>query len=312
MKKISVVLCTFNGEKYIYEQLKSIENQSLQPFELIIVDDNSTDSTINKIKTYMEKSKLNIRCVKNTKRKGVVKNFEYAISIANGDYIALSDQDDVWLKDKLKWSLCKMMDMERNNDDIPILIHTDMKVVDENLHTLDESFMNCEGIENKINDPSKYICVHNYVTGCTTLLNKKAVELILPFPNYVLMHDWWIAFAISMVGRIGFINSPTVLYRQHGCNVLGAHKYISIKGLYNAFKFKNRLKRIEDILHQLKEISNYKNKLFIQYAPWIDDAYTAMKNADIKYLYTLGIKQQGTIRNILFYIMVFVRKISQY
>lgn len=307
MKRISVVLCTFNGEQYIIEQLRSIEEQSVTPFEVIIVDDNSADTTKRKIQEYIVHSKLNIKFIANEKRRGVVQNFEYALSLARGEYIALSDQDDIWLKNKLELSLSKIMQIEKDNINTPILVHSDMMVVNENLDIRYESFMKCEGFENKENEPAKYLCVHNYITGCTMMFNRKALDLVLPFPKNALLHDWWIALAVSICGRIGFINNKTVMYRQHSSNVVGAHKYISLQGFYNACKFQKRLSRIEELLLQLQDAINYKNSLLVTKAPWLCKGYMAMKNANILMLSAIGIKQQGKIRNFLFYFMLIIR-----
>ena len=104
MKTVSVVLCTYNGEKYIREQIDSILNQEYLPKEIIIQDDGSTDGTLSVIQEYAEKEPI-IKIHKNNRGRGINSNFFDAMSKASGDYIAISDQDDIWAKEKLKWQV---------------------------------------------------------------------------------------------------------------------------------------------------------------------------------------------------------------
>ncbi len=218
-KLISVAMATYNGGKFLRQQLDSIFAQTYPSLEVVVTDDQSADGTVSILHEYGKKYPL--RYVVNGSRLGVVGNFERAVSLCHGDYIAFADQDDVWLPDKLALCLQKMQSIEASHPDTPVLVHTDLRVVDEQLNTVRESLWRAHGTDPAIYKIPEQVAARNFVTGCTMLLNRQALSATMPFPAEVLMHDWWIAINIMKHGIIASIPEATVLYRQHDGNQVG-------------------------------------------------------------------------------------------
>lgn len=217
---LSVCLATYNGERFIKEQIESILCQIDAEDELIISDDHSMDNTISIIHTIQDSR---IVLLENKSRNGVIGNFENAISKAKGEYIFLSDQDDVWLPLKVKNTISKIKSIEeRNTKDKPILVFSDAIVVDENLHVLIPSVFGHSKENPDISGTPDILSVANRMLGCTMAFNRKAKEISLPIASSAVMHDWWIALSVSKQGIIEPIYQKTVLYRQHNNNVIGA------------------------------------------------------------------------------------------
>lgn len=219
---LSVAMATYNGGQFIEEQINSIINQSLPPDEIIICDDGSTDNTVDIIHEIIEKYPGKIKLFINKNGLGPAMNFEKAIQLCQGDYIALSDQDDVWKKDKLELSLKKLIEIETKYHDIPILIHTDLEVVNQALETSSKSFWQLSGINPGILRKYSFAGVYNGITGCTTIFNQKTKQYIFPFPKNIIMHDSWIGLCVAKYGKIDYIEQTTILYRQHSGNAVGA------------------------------------------------------------------------------------------
>lgn len=210
---VSIALATYNGAKYLNQQLDSILNQTYTNIEIIIVDDASNDGTTQIIESYQQTHK-NIRFHQNDKNLGLLRTFEKAINLSTGDFIALCDQDDIWLPNKIETLLA--------NIDDNLLIHSDAKLIDESNNIIGESHFALAKRRDKYIF-SDYV-VSNNVTGCTCLFSKKLKELALPFPEYFYSHDHYLALVASFYGQIKLINEALILYRQHGNNVIGAKR----------------------------------------------------------------------------------------
>ena len=217
---ISVALCTYNGEQYIEEQLRSILNQTVPVDEIIICDDISTDKTVEKIREKIKKEKLNckIKLSINESNLGVTKNFEKALSICNGDYIFLSDQDDVWKRDKVEKTINRF-----NGNPNCLLAFSDALLVDSAGKDLGRSLW-------EITKPplkEKYSILDftgaRFVTGATVAIRKELLDYTLPMPE-CWIHDAWLAINASLYGEIDFIEEKLIDYRQHQNNIIGARK----------------------------------------------------------------------------------------
>lgn len=220
---ISICLATFNGEQFLKRQLDTILEQIGESDEIIVVDDCSSDSTIKLIKEIGDKR---LKITLNSKNSGVVKTFERAISLAIGDYIFLSDQDDVWFHDKIKVTFMKMHELEMlYGNTIPLLVHTDLAVGNENLKIISNSFCKFQRVNPYRGNAINRLLVQNNITGCTVMINKPLRDLALPISGKAIMHDWWIGMVASCFGKIGFVDKPTIIYRQHSHNDIGAKKY---------------------------------------------------------------------------------------
>ena len=178
MKKVDILLATYNGEKYLKEQLDSILSQTYGEFRLLISDDSSTDNTKKILEEYTKKDKrIIVFCQE--KNLGVIKNFEFLLNKVENDYYMFSDQDDIWKENKIEQSI-KYLE-EKNAD----LIYTDLEVVDENLNVIYSSYWKLKGFYNKVKKYNNFesLYLNNFVTGCTILSKKELIKEVLPLPN---------------------------------------------------------------------------------------------------------------------------------
>ncbi|WP_161786328.1 glycosyltransferase family 2 protein [Bifidobacterium mongoliense] len=221
-------MATYNGSEYIGEQIESIIQQTFCDWNLLISDDGSEDNTLKIIEEYVKKDDR-IKIVSRYGNSGSPKaNFMGMIHFARANYIAFADQDDVWEPNKLELLLRKMKQTEIHvTNDIPLLVFSDLMVVDSTLKEIDKSYFNYMRI-----DPYRLrfsqLLVQNTVTGCSCLLNKSLYTLpgISEVDvNNIVMHDWLFALLAAIFGRIEYINIPLTNYRQHGDNSVGALKF---------------------------------------------------------------------------------------
>ncbi len=208
-------MATYNGERYLRPQLDSLLHQDIALHEIIVCDDRSSDGTQAILEEYRQLGRIKVFV--NDKSLGVVKNFERAISLCTGNYVALSDQDDVWLPDKLSSSLHKMHEIEIDKAK-PTLVYTDLEVVDQDLNTISLSFWK-HLLARPESETFYTLLFGNVVTGCTILMNRAMVDRLSTIPNRASMHDHWAALIAYGFGQFGFIDRPLIKYRQHGSNI---------------------------------------------------------------------------------------------
>lgn len=247
MKKIQVLMSTYNGEKYLKEQIESILNQENVEISLLIRDDGSTDETLN-ILEHLAKENKNIHYYA-SQNIGVARSFMELVNKSNeADYYAFADQDDVWKPKKLISAIKKL----ESNIETPSLYISALEVVDEELNTIEikkVSGNNCfEGEMAK-----------NFATGCTMVFNKKLCDIIKMYnPEYLIMHDSWITRVCYAIGGNVVVDRNTYIkYRQHGNNVVG-YKDEGFKKLKKQFKiaFVDKVSMRVNIAKELK--SGYK------------------------------------------------------
>ncbi len=222
---IAVLLSTYNGEKYLAEQLESLEAQRFRAFDLFIRDDGSSDRTREYIKQFQARSNLNIVILESQENVGAIKSFELllrrALEVKQYEYFMFCDQDDVWFSNKIEISFGAIEKLrQRHGAKQMLLVYTDLEVVDEQLHLLSKSFWRYFHL-----DPAKNRCNHIAmqcnVTGCTMILNRALATAALPFAVECTMHDHWIALVASSFGVIDYVDDATIAYRQHHANVSG-------------------------------------------------------------------------------------------
>lgn len=225
---IHILLSTYNGERYLKEQLDSIIAQTYTDWRLFVRDDGSTDDTLRIVEQYAEKDDR-IRIIDNGNANiGAMRSFEYLLKQCDGaDYYAFADQDDVWMPEKLTVCLEEMQRQEKRFPDIPIVVHTDLQVVDEQLHEVAPSFWRYSNIRPDLLDTHiRYMAICNSVTGCTMLFNDLARECALPIPDKAYMHDAWISLQTLLCGgKVIPLYQTPIAYRQHRDNTLGAVPY---------------------------------------------------------------------------------------
>lgn len=223
---IDVLLATYNGERFLHAQLESLCAQSYRNFRLLVSDDGSCDATLAIVESFAAHLPSGgVRWVENPQPgSGPARNFEVLMNASRGDglahWVAFCDQDDVWLHQKLERLVKEMELLEVEAPNTPCLVHTDLRVVDDQLRTIAPSFVMQQGIDiDRVSLPT--LLSVNCVTGCAMMVNRTLLDIALPIPRDVVMHDWWCAL-LSCTGRRSFIAEQLVLYRQHGGNQIGA------------------------------------------------------------------------------------------
>lgn len=250
---VSVAMCTFNGEKYIKEQIESIINQGLVPDEIVICDDCSKDNTVNIIKETLDNWSGRVNLVVNEKNLGYRKNFEKAISLCNGDIIFLSDQDDVWNRNKIEIMLSAL-----NNSSDAILAFHDVEIVDENLDLIKKSFWKLLKFDYQkfLKKDFKRIFESNVIQGSACAFRKELFNYAKPFPE-TAVHDEWLGLVSFVKGKIIPVNESLAKYRQSGSNAIGAEtigllgkiKRLIIDLHSQNIKFTSELERRKNVLN---------------------------------------------------------------
>lgn len=218
-KKIDILMATYNGEKYLVEQLDSIINQTYHNWNLLIRDDNSTDKTLEIIQNYHKKDKR-IKILKDNKGNlGIVRNFEELLKSSESEFIMFSDQDDIWVENKLDMYL-KMIEKIKNKG---FMIHSDAILFDKNKsNILKDTFIS----KKAINKGLENVFFNYFVQGATILISKEIKNFILPFPKEVYLHDRYIHLISELFFERIFVNKALIYYRQHGDNQIGAKNTI--------------------------------------------------------------------------------------
>jgi len=213
--RIAVILSTYNGEKYLAEQIESILAQADADVRLLIRDDGSHDSTVELLQGFASRHS-NVRCITGA-NKGITESFLMALTDADPDcqFFAFSDQDDVWDPRKL----ANAMETLRSaaDPDLPLLYCSKLEVVDENLaHLAYTRPLRDIGFRNAL--------FQNVVSGCTIVMNRPARDLVLRggVTRNILMHDWWCYLAVSAFGKVVYDEWAGIKYRQHANNQLGS------------------------------------------------------------------------------------------
>jgi glycosyltransferase involved in cell wall biosynthesis len=275
--RLSILLSTYNSETYLIEQIDSILSQTVKDWILYIRDDGSSDSTIFLIENYCEQHDNIILLKDELNNLGAKTSFIKLLSDVDAHYYMFCDHDDVWLSSKVEKTLNKMKEIESQYPQKPILVFTDLKVVDADLNVISNSLWRYQHT-NPMHAKDIYaLSISNPVTGCTIMINQKAKEVSLPMSQKSLMHDLWIALNVTHYGYVDFIDEPTILYRQHNENIIGAQKTnimyyytrlthfskvvkdnIKVIRMINSLSFKiNHIKRI------LLKLNMMKDKLYL-------------------------------------------------
>ena len=246
---VSIAMATYNGEKYLREQLDSIYNQTYKNIEVIVSDDCSTDKTVEILDEYSKQ--YGLRYFVNAKNIGYVKNFEIVISICAGDYIALADQDDIWLPEKLEVLL--------NEIGHNITIHSDAELINKDGEFIKESWTTYYR-KSKKSEMLNYIFDNNNVTGCTSLFKKELLSKLLPFPSDFKYHDAWLSLVSCNNGGIKYLDKSLIKYRLHDSNVVGENKNISLQDDdYQVYK--NSIFRCNTLLRNSERLNLKKNQI---------------------------------------------------
>ena len=216
-------MCTYNGEKFICEQMESIASQGLLPYELVVCDDRSTDSTIALLRSFADRVRFPVKIVSNEQRLGPAKNFEKAILHCGGDVIVLSDQDDIWRPDKLQ-KFAHALD--RNPDAAYAFSNGDM--VDENGVSAGRTMWEAVGLQRKLmqfsgSNQLRLLLKRNLIAGASMAFRASFRDVVVPIPSGWL-HDYWIVLMGSALSRGVAIPDRLLIYRRHATQAVGWRK----------------------------------------------------------------------------------------
>ena len=256
---IDVLLAAYNGGLYIEEQIHSILQQSYPGMIRILVrDDGSSDQTVALVRSLSACPLPNNRQIvlfeRTTGVGHVTENFAQLIALAKAPYMALADQDDVWLPHKLEIQMQAMQQLEHQFGAVPLLVCTDLSVVDAQLQPIADSFWALQRLNPTWINDWRDLLVQNMVTGCTSLFNQAALAVILPIPTHLgVFHDHWIATAICLHGQAVALAQPTVLYRQHGRNVEAAHAFTANYAWRKCMHLRTIIQRSQAMACQLQQ-----------------------------------------------------------
>lgn len=276
-KKLAILMATYNGERYLSEQIESIIGQTYQNWLLYIKDDQSTDKTLSIVRKYVSLDER-IILLENHSKYGAKRNFASMMQEVDADFYMFSDQDDIWFPEKVERSISVLVDLENKNPRKPIIVHTDLNVVDSNLSMICPSLWQMFRIAPELLNNFDRLGGHCLVTGCTMAFNKKAQEVSLPMEENAIMHDVWMALKVYQnEGLIVGLSQPSIYYRQHNNNTLGAKDFRTHYVL-------NKLKRLRGVMNEninyyrmLKALSYGSVFKFIYYKIWYYIAYSRIK-----------------------------------
>lgn len=209
---VSIALATYNGSRFLQTQLDSIYAQTWQNIEVVVCDDHSTDDTVSILEAYRLSHGLRYRV--NQHNLGFLRNFEQVLSCCRGEFIALADQDDVWLPNKLTRLLSEIGAAD--------LVYSDAALIDEDGRESPETLIQTSGVRPVDGRQFSYFVCNTCVTGCTVLLRRRLLEYALPIPDCETYHDWWLAVVASCHAGVRYVPERLVRYRQHSGNDTGA------------------------------------------------------------------------------------------
>lgn len=240
MSIVAIVLPTYNGEKYVGQQIKSILSQTFQSWHLYIRDDGSHDNTVNIIETFQQRYSDKITVITDQKRNlRVAANVFEILKYTKEKYIMFADQDDVWFRKKVEIQLMEIKKLEKRYHNKPLLVCSDAVVTDQNLNILYKSFFKCAYYNSECCNFSNLI-QRNIIQGASTIVNRRLIdELDLAMKDgntKLILHDYWLSLVASSMGKIKIIDKPLMYYRQHNNNLVGALNYRKNISIVNVSK----------------------------------------------------------------------------
>ncbi|SEK46109.1 Glycosyl transferase family 2 [Pseudobutyrivibrio ruminis] len=309
MSQVAIILATYNGEKYIQEQIESIINNSYTKYTIYVCDDGSTDKTPSIVNGLKDKYKDKIVFNANDINRGGLANFLYWTSQIEADYYMFCDQDDVWYENKIQVSLDFIKSVEKGNSDVPVTIFGDANVVDERLDLLHESFFKNENLDAS-KCSFKDLLMENKLLGCTVMFNRRTQELLRAvdkLPENIRMHDWWIGLIASTFGKVAYYNQPLLMYRQHGNNQVGANGYIEYI-MKNIFNWKEQRAQLYAIFSQGESFLNcYRDLLTDDQIEYLEEFSSFYKRGwisrKIRFIKN-GYRKTGIMRNLGMWLVV--------
>jgi glycosyltransferase involved in cell wall biosynthesis len=298
---VAVVVATYNGATYLLAQLESIALQTHKPAQIIIVDDASSDDTL-RIANNFATEHPNVLVVQNETRLGYIKNFEKGMLLATASYVALSDQDDIWVPHKLETLLANIGGQ--------MLAYSDSELIDSEGQLLNQKMST---IKNQLayHTPIMY-AIGAWAPGHAMLFKKELIEKATPFPTLVT-HDFWLGFVATCYGTVVYVNEPLVHYRQHAQNAIGADTTKNKTASLTLVQKKQQARaRMQLLYNKVKETGHMHVRVFEK----INNSYAGFslsnnfKRAKIFYTYRnliLAYKKKSPLLKVLFAVKMFFK-----
>ncbi|ADU67185.1 glycosyl transferase family 2 [Desulfurispirillum indicum S5] len=303
-RTVDILLATYNGAEHLPELLGSILKQSFADWRLIVRDDGSTDATLGILEAFSrEHGNRMVLLPRQSRNLGPCGNFAVLMEYSSADYVMFCDQDDVWLPEKITCSLEKMQELEAVcGEEKPLLVHTDMVIVDRGLQELAASGHRYQRIDPLHGARLPRLLVQNVVTGCTAMMNRRLCKMALPIADAALMHDHWVGLVASCFGGIAYVPKPMLLYRQHGGNQVGASSGSALYLLRQVCS----LARVREVLSRNRKQAKAFYERFQVLLPEPDramlEAFITMEQQGMLkrriHIFHYGFRYSGMIRNI--------------
>lgn len=303
---IDIILPAYNGQKFLSEQIESIIQQDFCDWRILARDDDSSDETLRTLRFYSDRLKDKFVIIEDQPGNiGIIGNVDYLLLFATAPYIMFCDQDDLWHPTKISLTLQAMKAAESvNPNGLPILVHSDLLVTDHQFNVINRSFWRYQNLNPHL-DSLNRLLLQNTVTGCTVMINRALLNLALPIPAQVIMHDWWLGLVASTFGKIILIDQPTLLYRQHSNNDTGAKQWSTRYVIKKAFTFLDRSTLLESIDRSQRQaeafLDQFTNLLSAHQRIMIEQFVDLHKLGFLEkrlFLYKHQLLKQGLIRNI--------------
>lgn len=306
MAQIHIVLATYNGEKYIREQLDSLLDNDFKDICIEVCDDGSSDGTVQIVKEYVERYNC-ITFHQNEKNLGYTMNFLEGIRRSQSPYIMLCDQDDIWHRDKIRKTYERMKQLEKENkDEFPLMVFTDAMNFDSGNGQELGSFHKSSHLDVKKLDTA-HLFMENKCIGCTIMINGIVREYLKVLPEEIRVHDWWLALICSHFGKISYIQETTLQYRQHSGNMIGGSSFFD----YAKNRISNLHRQREAICAAFAqgrafydifgtELAEEKREIALQFAQMSRMGIWRRKKAMLRY----GFCKSGFIRNVALFLLI--------
>lgn len=305
---LSIALCTYNGVRFLREQLDSLVQQSLQANEIIVCDDCSTDNTLEILREYT--CKLPLKITVNSKNLGYTQNFSQAVSLCSGEYVALCDQDDIWRKDKIRKLYTELINGEQlHGADTPLMVYSDRQLVNEYGDIVCQSSAKKTGLRYTENNFLKALFFGNPAAGCTMLFNRALLNVAGTVPKGVKSHDWWYILVAAAVGRVGYVSEPQINYRLHGNNAEGLGVALSLTNITKQLSFEHNDSYMAYKIFQVRALQNrlkilgISNSVVNEFCDIFSDGGIA-SGKQLSQLIRRGYLPQGWKRQLLFVLTV--------
>jgi glycosyltransferase involved in cell wall biosynthesis len=307
--RLIILLSTYNGENFLRAQLDSLFAQTYPDYVILARDDGSQDATKKILADYAIRSPDKLKIIRDDSGNlGASGSFAFLIDYAlkhkaefdvESLYLMFCDQDDVWHEDKMTKQVNAMLATEAEEGSEqrgkkPILVHSDLQVVDESLRLIAESMARYQGLETSRNSFANLL-ISNLVTGCTALINEALARKALPIADDAIMHDWWLALVASCFGKIVYLDTPLVQYRQHCSNTIGAKEQIAYR-----MKTMSYWRKVLDLTanQHLREVALQARAFRDQYSQEIDRSQRRTLNYSSKLAIRYGFIQRLIFRAI--------------